>query len=96
MAGANRRWHMKRSRVGPRVAVLATLALVAAGTLGPLGPAHAGEPVGTVTVFRSLGVNSPHQIAAGPDGNLWFTDRGNDTIGRITPTGLCLDLTTVA
>jgi streptogramin lyase len=27
-------------------------------------------------------------ITTGPDGNLWFTDNHNDTIGRITPAGV--------
>src|SRR5262245_24265924 len=30
----------------------------------------------------------PHGIAVGPDGNLWFTERAGDKIGRITPTGV--------
>jgi streptogramin lyase len=29
----------------------------------------------------------PFDVAAGPDGNLWFTEFGSDKIGRITPTG---------
>ena len=29
----------------------------------------------------------PNDIAAGPDGNLWFTDYFDGSIGRITPTG---------
>ena len=32
--------------------------------------------------------NGPNRIAAGPDGNLWFTESANPgRIGRITPTG---------
>ena len=27
-------------------------------------------------------------IAAGPDGNLWFTNQNNNSIGRITPAGV--------
>ena len=26
-------------------------------------------------------------MTLGPDGNLWFTNTGNDTIGRIAPSG---------
>ena len=37
--------------------------------------------VPTATVF-------PDQIAAGPDGNLWFTEPSGDKIGRITPAGV--------
>ena len=29
-----------------------------------------------------------HVIAAGPDGNLWFTEHGKNKIGRITPAGV--------
>ncbi len=31
---------------------------------------------------------SPRGIAAGPDGNLWFTESDGDKIGRITPAGV--------
>ena len=31
--------------------------------------------------------SSPFDIVTGPDGNLWFTDQGASTIGRITPGG---------
>jgi streptogramin lyase len=32
-------------------------------------------------------VDNPYGIAAGPDGNLWFTSRDNSRIGRMTPGG---------
>jgi len=32
--------------------------------------------------------SGPGGIAAGPDGNLWFTEAGGDRIGRITPAGV--------
>ena len=44
---------------------------------------------GVVTEF-STGITSgahPANIAAGPDGNLWFTERSTNSIGRITPEG---------
>ena len=49
------------------------------------------EPLGSATYFRA-GLNpgsSPSAgIAAGPDGNVWFTDSGTTkAIGRITPSG---------
>ena len=31
--------------------------------------------------------SAPPRITAGPDGNLWFTERGANQIGRITPDG---------
>lgn len=30
----------------------------------------------------------PNEIAAGPDGNLWFTERTGGIVGRITPDGV--------
>jgi hypothetical protein len=48
------------------------------------------SPTGTITEFSS-GLNAGaalEGIAPGPDGNLWFTDRGTTkAIGRISPTG---------
>jgi len=43
----------------------------------------------TITEFSSgLSANSsPQYIAAGQDGNLWFTEGGGGAIGRITPLG---------
>ena len=45
----------------------------------------------TAGVFAEFGVPTasgrPTGIAAGPDGNLWFTEIGGNEIGRITPTG---------
>ena len=40
---------------------------------------------GKVTVFRHPSIRGPQDIAAGPDGALWFTNR--DSIGRITTRG---------
>src|SRR5437763_484860 len=37
---------------------------------------------------RSDGDPGISDIAAGPDGNLWFTESKNDAIGRITPGGV--------
>src|SRR5260221_9244856 len=33
-------------------------------------------------------------IAAGPDGNLWFTEHAGNRIGRITPTGTVTQFST--
>ena len=43
---------------------------------------------GTVKTFNDpFGDPAPAGITAGPDGALWFTDPGNDVIGRITTDG---------
>jgi streptogramin lyase len=40
---------------------------------------------GTVTEFP---VNiTPYSSTSGPDGNVWFTELGANTIGKITPSG---------
>ncbi len=45
------------------------------------------SPSGTITEFPlPTGTILPVGIAAGPDGNLWFTEFGG-TIGRISPSG---------
>ena len=47
-------------------------------------------PAGAITEF-STGLTpngQPTGIAAGPDGNLWFTERRAHKIGRITPAGV--------
>ena len=71
-----------------RLLWLASVVVVAATVVG--GLAEAAAPLGQVSVF-STGLNtgsSPRSIAAGPDGNLWFIDRGpTKAIGRITPVG---------
>src|SRR5438093_1260167 len=62
--------------------IMATAALaLAAGSAG-------AAPLGAITEFSS-GLNpgaNPAQVQAGPDGNLWFSDRAG-AIGRITPDG---------
>jgi uncharacterized repeat protein (TIGR02543 family) len=43
----------------------------------------------TINEFVILTSNgAPYGIAAGPDGNLWFTESGGNKIGRITPAGV--------
>jgi streptogramin lyase len=45
-------------------------------------------PAGVVTNFTGTGISGPAAIAVGYDGNLWFTNFDNDSIGRITPAGV--------
>jgi uncharacterized repeat protein (TIGR01451 family) len=50
-------------------------------------------PGGVITQFPFVGQapfpgRQPEQIAAGPDGNLWFTEFTGNKIGRITPAGV--------
>ena len=79
------------SRRGLKARVLRNvgLALLAGGalTLIPAGRGSAA-PAGEFTMFNvgpaGEGANA---IASGPDGNMWFTNNANNSIGRITPTG---------
>jgi streptogramin lyase len=50
-------------------------------------------PDGEITVVEtpSEKISGPEDMTLGADGNLWFTNTGNDTIGRIAPNG---DITT--
>jgi virginiamycin B lyase len=56
-------------------------------------PAIAASTAGNITIYSSSGIRlstaayANSGIAAGPDGALWFTNPGNNTIGRITTTG---------
>jgi streptogramin lyase len=81
---SKRVWASVRSRALARLAVvLCAFALVAPSCNTP-------TPIGTVTSFRGM-INNPYGIAAGPDGNLWFTN--DNSIGRITPAGVVSNFT---
>src|SRR5215217_7901475 len=57
--------------------------------------ASAAEPLGSITEFPVSAGTVPYGIAAGADGNVWFTDVGaTPAIGRITPTGAITEFTT--
>ena len=49
---------------------------------------HAGWRVPEFTTGLTA---TPNQIAAGSDGNLWFTETVGNRIGRITPAGVVLE-----
>src|SRR5690606_12005666 len=42
---------------------------------------------GTITIIDDEDIDDPVDVAAGPDGNVWFTSSDADAIGRVTPTG---------
>ena len=45
-------------------------------------------PNGTISEFAiPYAYSRPFWITSGPDGNLWFTDEGNNSVGRITTGG---------
>jgi streptogramin lyase len=78
---------VRRVAIATRLAALAG-ALSFAALIAPTGASAA--LIGEVSEFTT-GIapsSQPIGIAAGPDGNVWFTERsGLENIGRITPTG---------
>jgi uncharacterized repeat protein (TIGR03803 family) len=52
------------------------------GSIGKINPL-----TGAVTIFDNVNVSMPFTLAVGPDGNLWFTNSMDSTIGRLTPSG---------
>jgi serine/threonine protein kinase/streptogramin lyase len=85
----------KRPRTRSVLAIicLVVVLLGSAGTLAGLGFVGKGPlsflGVGRITEFALPTVESlPDEIAAGLDGNLWFTLSGSRQIGRITPGGV--------
>jgi streptogramin lyase len=62
---------------------LSALVLAAAGVLVAASPASAATGFET---FSGPGISQPFDMAKAPDGTLWFTNYGSDSIGRIDPT----------
>jgi virginiamycin B lyase len=76
-----------RSRPGKGFAfsLAACLVFAASVSAGPFVLKVAAAPV--VSNFTGPGINTPVGIATGPDGALWFTNYGNNSIGRIDTSG---------
>ncbi len=72
-------WRPKYGRAILASSVLATVLAAAS----PIPPAFSN----TVSNYTATGISYPQGIAAGPDGALWFTNTGNNSIGRITTSG---------
>lgn len=99
VAGTRRTWSPATSelawrRCAQRVAVGTAAAVLVACLVGGLAPVrHAsaavvpGAPFGQIAVV-ARGINAPRAITAGPDGNMWFTNRFAHAIGRVTPAGV--------
>ena len=79
---------MSEERVVRRVGKLYGVLAVACATLCALPVAGASAaPLGSAVEFSKAG-SEPRAIAPGPDGNLWFADKGTvKKIGQITPEG---------
>jgi streptogramin lyase len=57
-------------------------AVLLAAMFAVFGGVAGAAPLGQITEFAAAGTN-PAQVVAGPDGNLWFSDR-NGAVGEIT------------
>jgi streptogramin lyase len=78
---AERRASTSFVRAGVATALATALAGLGAGTAG-------AAPLGAVSEFPIPTPNSgPASIAPGSEGNIWFTEEGQDKIGRVTPAG---------
>ena len=89
---------LMRTRWVPVVvlAFLVTTFMVVGPTGSGLGGSMAAAlPVGIVSTFTDRSINQPFGVAAGPDGNLWFTNLNSGTIGRVTPGGVVSHFTGV-
>jgi len=82
---AERTHGVGRSRLTRSLVVTTCFAAVVAIIGVVQTPVASAQPVGSFTVVAE-GLTAPQAIAAGPDGNLWFTT-ANDAIGRITTGG---------
>ena len=70
---------------GSRAALVFVLAWQLATTAVAVLPRSAGATLGDVTEFGDTTPGGrPRGIAAGPDGNVWFTEGQGDRIGRMT------------
>lgn len=76
---------MNKLSLRPRLAALLTTGIVCLCLLGLGSAPSAWALSGKIREFAVPTANSePGDITAGPDGNLWFTERA-DRIGRINP-----------
>ena len=72
---------------------LASASIVASAT-GVLNAAATFSPTPTFYQFSiPTGTNRPQWIAAGSDGNMWFTENPGGVVARITPAGVVTEFT---
>jgi virginiamycin B lyase len=46
-----------------------------------------------ISTFHAASISTPGEIVTGPDGALWFTNYGNNSIGRVTTAGAVTNFT---
>ena len=62
-------------------------------TSGPTTTTTVPGTFSPITSYSDSTIRSPIDITVGPDGALWFTNAGNDSIGRITTNGVISNFT---
>jgi virginiamycin B lyase len=78
---------MRRHRFARRSVALASAlagAVPLSGLIVATNPSIAGA---SISIVSDASIFDPERIVSGPDGALWFTDRINDSVGRITTSG---------
>src|SRR5216683_2733732 len=85
--------HCRLARlVWPRIGVAAILLASVAIAFGSSQAGDAADPAGVIAEYPlPTAGSSPWGIAAGPDGNLWFTERaanGVDKVVKVTTSGV--------
>ncbi len=71
----------------PRLVWLGMVVMFVAALLPAMAAPASATSGGVISNHRSPSISDPEGITTGSDGNLWFTDVGNNSIGRITPSG---------
>lgn len=83
----------RRSAVRHPLRSLVVLAGVPVLALGLTAGIAVASGAGRATSYTGPGIDYPWGIAAGPDGALWFTNDGNNSIGRISTAGKIITYT---
>src|SRR5262249_13142131 len=86
-------WSSAQARRWAAKAVVLTLLVGTSTGLGVLADMHTAGAA--IFNYTHPTINNPEGITAGPDGALWFADRNNDSIGRITTSGTVTNFTDV-
>jgi streptogramin lyase len=85
---ANGSRNLKR-KCGPLVLALGTMM----GLMALAAPSASGGTAVVVSNYSGTGVVGPNAITVAPDGDLWFANYLNDSIGRITTSGVVSNYT---
>src|SRR5437763_11553231 len=86
-AGVKERIPMRSMKHQPARYLWPAAMLGAVAALQPASAAPADARSAAAVTVSSSSISRPQGIAAGPDGALWFTNQGTNSIGRITTSG---------